>query len=78
AIFTALLISWTPHPATIVHGIQGRYFIVPFLLLAYALHGLFDVRSRAFALAGQLLLCAFFAFSAFSLLSTLQSRYSIF
>lgn len=78
AIFTALLISWTPHPATIVHGIQGRYFIVPFLLLAYAFHGVFDVRSRAFSLAGHLLVCAFFAFSACSLLSTLQSRYSIF
>lgn len=78
AIFTALLISWTPHPATIVHGIQGRYFIVPFLLLAYAFHGIFDVRSRAFSLASQLLLSAFFLFSAYSLLSALQGRYSIY
>lgn len=78
AIFTALLISWTPHPATIVHGIQGRYFIVPFLLLAYAFHGIFDVRSRAFSLASQLLLSAFFLFSGYSLLSALQGRYSIY
>lgn len=78
AIFTALLISWTPHPATIVHGIQGRYFIVPFLLLAYAFHGIFDVRLRAFSLVSQLLLSAFFIFSAYSLLSALQGRYFIF
>jgi uncharacterized membrane protein len=78
AIFTALLISWTPHPATIVHGIQGRYFIVPFLLLAYAFHGIFDIRLRAFSLVSQLLLSAFFIFSAYSLLSALQGRYSIY
>lgn len=78
AIFTALLISWTPHPATIVHGIQGRYFIVPFLLLAYAFHGMVDVRSRTLSLVNQLLLSVFFAFSAYALLSALQSRYSIY
>lgn len=78
AIFTALLISWTPHPATIVHGIQGRYFIVPFLLLAYSFHGIFEVRSRAFSLVSQLLLSAFFIFSAYALLSALQGRYSIY
>lgn len=35
--FFALLVTWTPHPATTVEGIQGRYFIVPALALAYAL-----------------------------------------
>lgn len=81
AIFMALLIAWTPHPATIVHGIQGRYFTVPFLLLAYALHGTFDMRSRALcalSFASRLLLSLFFIFSAYSLLTTLQSRYSIY
>ena len=78
AIFTALLISWTPHPATIVHGIQGRYFIVPSLLLAYAFNGMIDVKSRTLSFANQLLLSVFFAFSAYALLSALQSRYSIY
>ncbi|MET1114294.1 MAG: DUF2142 domain-containing protein [Comamonas sp.] len=77
AIFTALLISWTPFPATIVHGIQGRYFVVPFLLLAYSFHGIFDVRSRAMSLASQVLAAMFFAFSAYALLSALLSRYPI-
>ncbi len=38
-IFLALLLAWTPHPARLVQGVQGRYFIVPALLVAYALGG---------------------------------------
>ena len=38
-IFFALLVTWTPHPATTVEGVQGRYFTVPALLLAYSLGG---------------------------------------
>jgi uncharacterized membrane protein len=36
-VFVAILFSWTPHPATIVLGVQGRYFLVPLLLVAIAL-----------------------------------------
>ncbi|MEL6768667.1 MAG: DUF2142 domain-containing protein [Pseudomonadota bacterium] len=36
-VFFALLIAWTPHPATTVTGIQGRYFMIPALALGYAL-----------------------------------------
>lgn len=78
AIFTALLISWTPHPAMIVQGIQGRYFTVPLLLLAYALHGIAGLRFRAPPIAAQLLLSLFFIFSAYSLLTALQDRYHLF
>lgn len=35
--FLALLITWNPHPATMIHGVQGRYFLVPVILLVYAL-----------------------------------------
>lgn len=38
-IFFALLITWTPHPAQVIAGVQGRYFLVPALLLGYSLHG---------------------------------------
>ena len=31
-VFLALLVTWTPHPAALVQGVQGRYFIVPALL----------------------------------------------
>ena len=35
-IFLSLLIQWTPHPATIILGVQGRYFFAPILLLTVA------------------------------------------
>lgn len=38
-IFFALLVSWTPHPASIINGVQGRYFWVPVAMLAYAISG---------------------------------------
>lgn len=36
-IFLSLLVQWTPHPATIILGVQGRYFFVPALLISIAL-----------------------------------------
>jgi uncharacterized membrane protein len=35
-VFAALLIQWTPHPATVILGVQGRYFFVPVLLIGVA------------------------------------------
>jgi len=55
--FLAMVLAWTPHPAFVVYGVQGRYFIGPALLLIYALsrhdRGL---RSRRVALAWVLVL----------------------
>lgn len=36
-IFLALLVQWTIGPAVKVDGVQGRYFTIPVLILAYAL-----------------------------------------
>lgn len=38
-IFLLLLITWNPHPATIIEGVQGRYFLIPTLIIAYAISG---------------------------------------
>ena len=38
-IFFALLVTWTPHPATIISGVQGRYFLIPAIMLAYCVSG---------------------------------------
>jgi uncharacterized membrane protein len=38
-LLALLLVTWTQHPATIVMGIQGRYFLLPVLIFSYALHG---------------------------------------
>ncbi|WML89826.1 DUF2142 domain-containing protein [Thiothrix lacustris] len=35
-IFFALLITWNAHPAAIIQGVQGRYFLIPVLLFSYA------------------------------------------
>lgn len=35
--FLALAVTWTPYPATAIAGVQGRYFLVPALLVGYAL-----------------------------------------
>jgi uncharacterized membrane protein len=45
-IFFALLVTWTPYPATVVIGVQGRYFTIPVLLLGYAASGLQPAVSR--------------------------------
>lgn len=35
-IFLALLVQWNPVGATVIEGVQGRYFILPALILGYA------------------------------------------
>lgn len=39
SVFALLLLAWTPNPATapFVDGVQGRYFLIPAVLLAFAL-----------------------------------------
>ena len=43
-IFFALLVTWTPHPATQILGVQGRYFLVPMIMLSYAISG--DIKTN--------------------------------
>lgn len=38
-IFLALLIQWSPFPTNEIIGVQGRYFIIPLIILAYSLYG---------------------------------------
>lgn len=38
-IFFALLITWNHHPASVIEGVQGRYFLVPMIMIAYAISG---------------------------------------
>jgi uncharacterized membrane protein len=33
------LVMWTPHPATIVQGVQGRYFYPTFILFGFSIFG---------------------------------------
>lgn len=74
-VFLALLLTWTPHPATVIQGVQGRYFTVPALLLATAV-GRFSLHARrlgrwfeGFAIGGFALI------SLTALTTTLLHRY---
>lgn len=53
-IFFALLVTWTHHPAETISGVQGRYFLIPMIVLAYGIAGdlgLFDDLRRRIATA---------------------------
>ncbi len=74
-VFFALLVTWTPHPADVIKGVQGRYFFVPGLMLAYAWQqpwSALGVWQRRFSGIGLL---SFIAFNVFTLTATLQQRY---
>lgn len=38
-IFFIQLVSWTPHPAQVIVGVQGRYFYPVLILLGFSLFG---------------------------------------
>lgn len=74
-IFFALLVTWTPHPAEKISGVQGRYFLIPAIIFAYALAG-----GRAFTEGWQrkiaVALClVLFSLSITSSRSLLTDRY---
>lgn len=38
-VFLIFLVIWNPLPAERIMGVQGRYFVIPFVMLAYGLSG---------------------------------------
>ena len=48
SVFLLLLVAWTPDPthAQLIEGVQGRYFLVPALLMAKALAGPHEQQER--------------------------------
>ncbi len=76
-VFFSLLVSWTPHPAAFVHGVQGRYFLPIALILAY-LTSATPRPSEASILirsADTALLATLFAFSVLLVTKASQARY---
>jgi uncharacterized membrane protein len=72
-VFLAMLLTWTPHPATTIRGVQGRYFIVPALMIAYALGATLAPRGPRWP--GWVALSATAALSFYALIVTLLARY---
>jgi len=75
-VFLALLATWTPHPARVIAGVQGRYFVVPVLLTAYALGGVGLKRGLPRQFMDWLLLAAFAGGSLTALTLGLQDRFA--
>lgn len=74
-IFFALLVTWTPHPATVIMGVQGRYFIIPAVMAAYAIGGNKGVSEGLMRKASLVLCILLFAVSTTGTTSLLLERY---
>lgn len=74
-VFLALLVTWTPHPAQFIDGIQGRYFMIPALVLAYAVSDLrpHGIRWLRWLQWGALI--AFALFAGWACVTSLMMRY---
>jgi uncharacterized membrane protein len=74
-IFLALLVTWTPHPAHKIAGVQGRYFLIPAIVLAYSIagrQGLLGSWQRPSIVAVG---CMYFVFSLTATTQLLLKRY---
>lgn len=74
-VFFALLIIWSPHPANVVSGVQGRYFIIPAVIFAYSLHDSLCMRSGWKRKTGFFLSIIFFIYSVLCTSDLLLDRY---
>ena len=75
--FFALLIQWNAlqHPAVTIQGVQGRYFLIPALLLAYAVGSDQTEKQGKLKTLSLTVLIVFFLFSVSTTCSLLISRY---
>ena len=71
-VFLAMLVIWTPHPARVIDGVQGRYFALPVILIFCALDSKFDW-PRWLSTYGVVFMV--FLMSTFSMITTLADRY---
>ena len=74
-IYFALLVTWTPHPAVVVHGVVGRYFLIPVLVLSYAFADETVTASSKKQLCALILLICLGVFSVVNTSQLLDSRY---
>lgn len=74
-IFFALLVTWSPHPAQIISGVQGRYFLVPSIILAYGMMGDSDSLNGLRQRISLLLVLCLFLFSIYSSVGLIINRY---
>jgi|GEM_PF-484740 len=73
--FLALLVQWTEPGSALIEGVQGRYFLIPAICLAYAILSQPEPRPRALHLLSHLLLAGFMCISAYGTAKLLADRY---
>jgi uncharacterized membrane protein len=74
-IFFALLITWNHHPASLIQGVQGRYLLVPMIMIAYAISGGLNLYEGIFRKTALLLVILLGAFTIYSTPRLLIKRY---
>lgn len=74
-LFFSILILWNPHPATLIRLVQGRYFLIPMLMVAYALAGGQKPYEGIFRKIALLLVIILWAFTIFAMPRLLIERY---
>ncbi|WP_155953749.1 DUF2142 domain-containing protein [Pseudomonas sp. URMO17WK12:I12] len=76
-VFFALLVTWNAHPATVIQGVQGRYFLISALLFAYALGGGENINRSLLSVAGITGVGLIFLVSTYSTAFALLDRYYV-
>ena len=76
-IFFAMLTTWTPFPSPRVIGVQGRYFLIPAILLSYVLFPAIITLTKKRLLLILMLLSGFTLYSLWITINLLLSRYYI-
>jgi len=75
AIFLALLVTWTPHPAQTIDGVVGRYLLIPALLLSYGFTIFNRQAGPIMYVIGGILLCVLGGYSTLITYELLLLRY---
>lgn len=74
-VFFLLLITWTPDSATRIEGVQGRYFMVPMIMIAYAVSGREKLYEGIFRKAALLIVILLIGFTIVGTSRLLVERY---
>lgn len=76
-VFLLMLITWTPHPAELIEGVQGRYLWSSALLLSFALTQGINQLAKPVKIIGALLVMAIAVISIVKLPTVMLERYYI-
>ena len=74
-IFLAMLFTFTPVSCEYIHGIQGRYFLLPLMCFSYAIGGGLGFLEGWRRKAGLIILSTYTLYSTVSLYQELLHRY---